>query len=139
MHEIKIGDAAAALGVSVDTVRRLAAAGTVKARRSRGGQRLIEGRSIAQYLVKRNRAGGPASTSRQSVRNHMQGIITRVTAGKVAAQVEIQAGPYRLVSLLTREAVDSLGLKPGMMAIASVKATNVAVELPASPSRAKRG
>ncbi len=66
----------------------------------------------------------------QSARNRFPGIVTRVVKDRVVAQVEIQAGPYRLVSLLTREAVDELDLKRGMPAIAVVKATNVVVELP---------
>jgi molybdopterin-binding protein len=138
MHEFKIGDAAAVLGVSPDTLRRLADAGTVKTRRTRGGQRLVEGRSLAAYLAKRDRHVGDDASSRQSVRNRLPGIITRVLKDKVAAHVEIQAGPFRLVSLLTREAVDALALAPGMMAIATVKATNVGVELPPASPRAKR-
>ena len=138
MHEFKIGDAAAMLGVSPDTLRRLADAGTVKTRRTRGGQRLVEGRSLAAYLAKRDRHVGEDASSRQSVRNRLPGIITRVLKDKVAAHVEIQAGPFRVVSLLTREAVDALALAPGMMAIATVKATNVGVELPPASPRAKR-
>jgi molybdopterin-binding protein len=130
MHEFKMGEAAAVLGVSADTVRRLADAGTVKTRRTRGGQRLIEGRSLATYLIQRDRAPLGNASSRQSIRNRLPGIVTRVVKDRVAAQVEIQAGPHRMVCLLTREAVDALGLKPGMMAVATVKATNVAVELP---------
>ncbi len=130
MPEIKMGDAAAVLGVSSDTVRRLADAGTVKSRRTRGGQRLIDGRSLASYVVDRDRADSKVAGSRQSTRNRLPGIVTRVVKDKVAAHVEIQAGPHRLVCLLTREAVDALGLAPGMMAVATVKATNVAVELP---------
>lgn len=129
---IRIRDAAAALGVSADTVRRLADAGTLKMTRTRGGQRLIDGRSLAAYL---ERPAGRAATlppPRQSIRNRLPGIVTRVVKDKVAAQVEIQSGPHRIVCLLTREAVDALGLAPGMMAVATVKATNVAVELPPS-------
>jgi molybdopterin-binding protein len=136
MHEFKIGEAAGVLGVSADTVRRLADAGTVKTRRTPGGQRLVDGRSLAKYLVTRDRLPQGTADSQQSTRNRLPGIVTRVVKDRVAAQVEIQVGPHRLVSLLTREAVDTLGLAPGMMAIAMVKATNVAVELP--PARAKR-
>jgi len=136
MHEFKMGEAAALLGVSADTVRRLADARTVKTRRTRGGQRVVDGRSLAGYLVKRHRTPAGSASARQSARNRLPGIVTRVVKDKVAAQVEIQAGAHRLVCLLTREAVDALGLSPGMMAIATVKATNVGVELP--PARAKR-
>jgi molybdopterin-binding protein len=135
MHEIKMGDAASVLGVSPDTARRLADSGRFKTRRTRGGQRMVEGRSLAAYLARRERADSGANAARQSTRNHLQGIVTRIVKDKVAAQVEIQAGPFRLVSLLTREAVDALGLQPGMMAIASIKATNVAVELPGGRTR----
>jgi len=138
MHEFKMKDAAAVLGVSADTVRRLADAGAVKTRRTRGGQRLVEGRSIATYLVKRDRQSAHGAPSRQSVRNRLPGIVTRVVKDKVAAQVEIQAGPHRLVCLLTREAVDALGLAPGMLATATVKATNMGVELPPDSPRPKR-
>jgi molybdopterin-binding protein len=138
MHEFKIGEAAAVLGVSADTVRRLADARSVKTRRTRGGQRLVDGRSLASYLVARDRLPPGSAGSRQSMRNRLPGIVTRVVKDRVAAQVEIQMGPHRLVSLLTREAVDTLGLTPGMMAIATVKATNVSVELPPAPARAKR-
>lgn len=138
MHEFKIGEAAAVLGVSADTVRRLANARTVKTRRTRGGQRLVDGRSLAMYVVERDRVPPGIVASKQSMRNRLPGIVTRVVKDKVAAQVEIQVGPHRLVSLLTREAVDTLGLVPGMMAIATVKATSVAVELPPASTRATR-
>jgi molybdopterin-binding protein len=138
MHEFKIGDAAAVLGLSTDSVRRLADAGTVKTKRTRGGQRLVDGRSLAKYLVERDRPPVGLAAAQQSMRNRLAGIVTRVVKDKVAAQVEIQAGPHRLVSLLTREAVDALGLAPGMMAIATIKATNVSVELPPASARAKR-
>jgi molybdopterin-binding protein len=72
------------------------------------------------------------------MRNRLPGIVTRVLKDRVAAQVEIQAGPHRMVCLLTREAVDALGLVPGMLAIATVKATNVAVELPQAPRSVRR-
>jgi molybdopterin-binding protein len=138
MHEFKIGEAAAVLGVSADTVRRLANSGALKTKRTRGGQRLVDGVALAKYLVKRDRLPVGVAASRQSMRNRLPGLITRVVKDKVAAQVEIQVGAYRLVSLLTREAVDTLRLAPGMMAIATVKATNVSVELPPAPPRAKR-
>jgi molybdopterin-binding protein len=138
MREFKIGEAAAVLGVSPDTVRRLANARTLRTTRTRGGQRLVDGVSLAKYLVKRDLRPAGSAASRQSIRNRLTGIVTRVVKDKVAAQVEIQVGAHRLVSLLTREAVDTLGLTPGMMAIATVKATNVAVELPPVPPRAKR-
>ncbi len=133
MHTLKMSEAAEILGSSADTVRRLADAGKIRAVRSRGGQRRIDGRSLAIYMA--GRAPGGDGLREQSIRNRLPGIVLRVVKDKVAAQVEIQVGPHRLVSLVTREAVDALGLEPGMLAIASVKATNLAVELP----RAVRG
>jgi molybdopterin-binding protein len=116
------------LGVSPDTVRRMVDDGRLRAARSSGGQRLVDGASLA-LLAKPARKKSAAVVVAQSARNHFPGIITRVIKDRVAAQVEIQAGPHRLVSLLTREAVDELGLKPGMPAVAVIKATNVGVEL----------
>jgi molybdopterin-binding protein len=127
MPNYRLGQAAKLLGVSTDTVRRMVDDGRLRAIRSEGGQRLIDGTSLAR-LAKPKRAKEPPVA--QSARNRFPGIVTRVIKDRVAAQVEIQAGPHRFVSLLTREAVDELDLKPGMPAVAIVKATNVGVELP---------
>jgi molybdopterin-binding protein len=129
MPGYRLGQAAKTLGVSVDTVRRMVDDGRLVAVRSKGGQRLIDGESLAS-LAKPRRTRGAEKEVRQSARNRFPGIVTRVVKDKVAAQVEIQAGPHRLVSLITRDAVDDLDLKPGMRAVAVVKATNVHVELP---------
>jgi molybdopterin-binding protein len=129
MPNYRLGQAAKMLGVSPDTVRRMVDDGRLTAARSSGGQRLIDGASLAR-LAKPKRAAKAEPPTAQSARNRFPGIITRVIKDRVAAQVEIQAGPHRLVSLLTREAVDELDLKAGMPAIAVVKATNVGVELP---------
>lgn len=117
------------LGVSADTIRRMVDDGRLLAVRSAGGQRLIDGTSLAR-AAKPERQKQEEVFVAQSARNRFPGIVTRVIKDRVAAQVEIQAGPHRLVSLLTREAVDELELKPGMPAVAVVKATNVGVELP---------
>ncbi len=129
MSGYRLGQAATMLGVSVDTVRRMVDDGRLTAVRTSGGQRLIEGESLAR-LARPRKAAEPEVFTKQSARNRFPGIVTRVIKDRVAAQVEIQAGPHRLVSLLTREAVDDLDLKPGMPAVAVVKATNVGVELP---------
>jgi molybdopterin-binding protein len=129
MPNYRLGSAAKMLGVSADTVRRMVDDGRLIAIRSAGGQRLIDGASLAR-LAKPRRPARARPPVAQSARNRFPGIITRVIKDRVAAQVEIQAGPHRLVSLLTREAVDELDLKPGMPAVAVVKATNVGVELP---------
>jgi molybdopterin-binding protein len=105
--------------------------GHIKTGRSAGGQRQIDGAALARYMAALPRPDLP-STVTESARNHFSGIVTRVIKDGVAAQVEIQAGPYRIVSLITRESADELGLKPGVMAVASVKATNVVIELPRS-------
>jgi molybdopterin-binding protein len=138
MQEFRIGEAAALLGVSPDTVRRMADAGKLRTRRTAGGQRLVDGRRLARFLSTRGPSGLPEALSSQSARNRLPGIVTRVVRDRVAAQVEIQAGPHRIVSLLTREAVDALGLRPGMLAVACIKATNVVVETPAAEGRRGR-
>jgi molybdopterin-binding protein len=129
MPDYRLGQAAKTLGVSVDTVRRMVDDGRLTAVRTKGGQRLIDGESLAA-LAKPPRRDRGEEKVKQSARNRFRGIITRVVKDRVAAQVEIQAGPHRLVSLITRDAVDELDLKPGMRAVAVVKATNVHVELP---------
>ena len=126
---MRIGQAADLLRVSPDTVRRLVDAGHIKTARSAGGQRQIDGVALARYMASLPRPDPPAAVS-ESARNRFTGIITRVIKDGVAAQVEIQAGPHRIVSLITRESADELGLKPGLIAVASVKATNVVIELP---------
>lgn len=128
----KPGQAAELLGVSVDTVRRWADAGRIKTVRSRGGQRLIDGADLARFLEENGDRREADVIVNQSARNRFAGIVTRVTKDKVMAQVEIQAGPHRVVSLMSREAADELGLAPGVLAIAAVKSTNVVVELAAS-------
>jgi molybdopterin-binding protein len=131
MPTMRMSEAAVLLGVSPDTVRRLADTGTIRSVRTRGGQRRVDGVSLAKYLAAQSPSSGRAE---QSIRNRLPGIVLRVVKDKVAAQVEVQVGPYRMVSLVTREAVDALRLEPGMPAIVSVKATNLAIELPRSPA-----
>ena len=124
----KPGQAAELLGVSVDTVRRWTEDGRLMTRPSKSGkQRLIDGADLARLLEEQ--AGGRDAAVGQSARNRLPGIITRVVKDKVAAQVEMQVGPHRVVSLMTREAADELGLEPGMLAVASVKSTNVVIEV----------
>jgi molybdopterin-binding protein len=120
-----VGDVAAVAGVSVDTVRRWADESKIKTKRTDGGQRLVDGASVARLLAR----GHSDPPGRASARNHLSGIVTKVVKDTVAAQVELQAGQHRIVSLMTREAADELELAPGVMATAVVKATNVVVEL----------
>lgn len=122
--------AAQLLGVSTDTVRRWADAGRLPTRRDEHGHRVVAGRDLAAFAVELAQGGGGTEAAHlSSARNAFPGIVTRVVLGDVAAQVEIQAGPHRVVSMLTREAVDELGLAPGVEAVARVKATNVTVDL----------
>ena len=130
-NSLRIGQAAELLQVSADTVRRLVDSGQIKTARSAGGQRKIDRAALARYMAGLPRPEAPPVVS-ESARNRFQGIVTRVVKDVVAAQVEIQAGPHRIVSLITRESADELGLKPGVIAVASVKATNVVIELPRS-------
>ncbi len=117
------------LGVSADTVRRMIERGELRSRRTAGGQRVIAAVDVAALLASRSRRDDQAA-GESSARNRFAGVVTRVVKDRVAAQVEVQAGPYRLVSLLTREAVDELKLAPGARVIAAVKSTNVVIELP---------
>ncbi|MFH8606180.1 molybdopterin-binding protein [Streptomyces sp. NPDC018029] len=130
MQSYTIGQAARLLGVSPDTARRWADAGRVATHRDEGGRRLIDGRDLAAFSVEVGQAGGGGEEDvpYTSARNAFPGIVTAVKLGDVAAQVEIQAGPHRLVSLLTREAVEELGLEVGVEATARVKSTSVHID-----------
>jgi molybdopterin-binding protein len=128
---LRIREAAELLRVSPDTVRRLVDGGQIKTSRTTGGQRQIDSAALANYMAAQPRPDPPVVVG-QSARNRFQGIVTRVIKDGVVAQVEMQAGPYRIVSLMTRESADELKLKPGVVAVASVKSTNVVIELPRS-------
>ena len=134
MPSYRIGQVAELLGVSVDTVRRLADTGRLGARRTEGGQRMVDGAALAEFMTAKRHAPERDEVIAQSARNRFQGIVTRVVKDEIVAKVELQAGPHRVVSLRTAEAAEELGLAPGMLAVAVVKATNVVVELPA-PAR----
>jgi molybdopterin-binding protein len=125
----RIGEAAAILGVRVETIRRWEREGRLHAKRTKGGQRTIPATEVARLLAER-RPGQP-TIGAQSTRNRFAGVVTAVQRDRVAATVEILAGPHRILALVTREAVDELGLRPGMSVVAAVKATNVVVEKPA--------
>lgn len=128
-----MGQAADLLGTSVDTVRRLMDREEVDGGRIDGGQRYVEGVDLARYLVEHAEGTHelPDGATR-SARNRFLGLVTRVAVDGLIAQVEIQSGRHRIVSILTSEAVAELGLEPGMVAAASVKATSVVVEVPPS-------
>ena len=131
MPSYKIGEAAELLGVSVDSVRRLADSGKLPTVRTLGGQRVVDGRQLARFMSAAPSEIKPETTIGRSARNHFPGMVTRVVKDRVMAQVEIQSGTHRLVSLISREAADELGLAPGVRAVAVVKATNVIIELAA--------
>jgi molybdopterin-binding protein len=118
---VKIGAAATALGVSLDTMRRWERAGRIACQR-RGNQRYISSQDLSALLKQRS------ATGHTSARNRMQGTILAVKKDGVMAQIEMACGPYRIVSLMSREAADELNLKPGDTAAAVVKSTTVIVE-----------
>ncbi|OII68749.1 MULTISPECIES: molybdopterin-binding protein [unclassified Streptomyces] len=129
MRSYTTQQAARLLGVSADTVRRWADAGRLPTRRDETGRRLIDGPVLAAFAVElAQQADETGEVPYTSARNAFAGIVTAVKLGDVAAQVEIQAGPHRLVSLLTREAVEELGLEVGVEAVARVKSTNVHID-----------
>ncbi|MFI9121189.1 molybdopterin-binding protein [Streptomyces bikiniensis] len=127
MQSYTIGQAARLLGVSPDTARRWADAGRVATHRDESGRRVIDGKSLAAFSAEIAQ-GDDEDASYTSARNAFPGIVTEIKLGDVAAQIEIQAGPHRLVSLLTREAVEELGLEVGMRATARVKSTSVHID-----------
>ena len=122
----RIGEAAEMLRVRIETLRRWEREGKLSTTRTSGGQRLVAPAEVARLLSERR--GRPRVTA-GSVRNRLPGVVTEIKRDKVAATVEILAGPYRVLALVTREAVDEMGLKPGMHAVATVKASNVMVEV----------
>ena len=133
MPKFRIKEAASLLGVSTDTLRRWADAGRIDTNTDASGRMAVEGTALAQLAQELAEAADHEQNQvvvASSARNRFSGLISRVTRDTVMAQVEIQAGPHRFVSLLSREAADELGLEPGMLAVAAVKATNISVEIP---------
>ena len=118
------------LGVTVETLRRWEADGRLRLERSAGGQRLVPVAEVTRLLAERRRDGVDRPIVAQSARNRFAGIVTRIEKDRVAAVVEVLAGPHRVVSLMTAEAVDDLGLRVGDEAVCVVKATNVVVVIP---------
>jgi molybdopterin-binding protein len=132
MATFRIRQAAELLGVSDDTLRRWADTGRLPTTTDPAGRRAVDGADLARFAEEIAANGRDASVRvvGESARNRFTGLVTRVLRDTVMAQVEIQAGPFRVVSLMSREAADDLGLEPGVLAVASVKATNVVVEIP---------
>jgi len=125
----RVAEAAALLGVSDDTMRRWVDAGRVDAT-VEDGRTAIPGTALARLAVELAEAPDPQRARAVSARNRMLGLVTKVTKDTVMAQVELICGPYRIVSLMSSEAAEDLGLEPGVTAVASIKSTNVVVERP---------
>jgi molybdopterin-binding protein len=123
----RIGEAATTLGVRVETLRRWERDGKLRTERTAGGQRVLPASEVARLLAERR---AKTKVEVGSARNRFPGVITEVKRDGVAATVEIQAGPHRILALITREAADEMDLKPGMPAVATVKATSVMVGVP---------
>jgi len=138
----RIREASSLLGVSTDTLRRWAEDGRIETITDSSGRLAVDGVALArlaQQLAEPPDHAADQAVVAHSARNRFSGLVTRVVRDTVMAQVEIQAGPHRFVSLLSREAADDLGLEPGMLAVAAVKSTNVSVEVPsAGPARSAK-
>jgi molybdopterin-binding protein len=130
MTTFRISEVAGLLGVSTDTVRRWVDSGRLPARRDAHGHRLVAGADLAAFVRTHGTQDSDPANRTSSARNRLSGIVTDVRRDAVMAQVEIQAGPFRVVSLMSREAADQLGLEPGVVAVAVIKSTNVVVEVP---------
>jgi len=129
---LRVGQAAEMLGVSIETVRRWGEDGTIRMERSGGGQRVVAIAEVSRLLDERRRSKPDRPIVAQSARNRFPGVVTRVERDGVAAVVEVMAGPHRLVSLLTAEAVIELGLEVGDEVVCVVKSTNVMLEIPSA-------
>lgn len=131
MTQLRISEAASLLGVSDDTVRRMVDSGRLSAERDAAGRLTVQGADLAALAQEIANPAPAGPVADESARNRMRGIVTRVLKDTVMAQVELQAGPFRIVSLMSAEAVDELGLEVGSVAVASIKSTHVIVGVPA--------
>ncbi|MFL6142469.1 MAG: molybdopterin-binding protein [Labedaea sp.] len=130
MPKLRISEAAGLLGVSDDTVRRWVDLGRLPVVATDNGRMAVEGHELAAFVKQLAESPERGSTVAASARNRMRGIVTGVVKDGVMAQVEMQAGPFRIVSLMSREAAEELGLEAGSVAVASIKSTHVVVEIP---------
>ncbi len=130
MTQMRISEAASLLGVSDDTVRRMVEAGRLAATHDESGRLVVEGTDLATVARETARPAPVGVVADESARNRMRGIVTHVLVDTVMAQVEMQCGPFRVVSLMSSEAVRDLGLEVGSVAVASIKSTNVVVGVP---------
>ena len=131
MTQMRVSEAAALLGVSSDTVRRAIDGGRLTSHRDDAGRTVVEGSEVAALAQEQAHPAEVGVVGASSARNQLRGIVTRIVSDTVMSQVDIQAGPFRLVSLLSTEAVEEMGLEIGSVAIATVKATNVGLGVPA--------
>jgi molybdopterin-binding protein len=132
--QFRIAEAARLLGVSDDTVRRWVEVGTLPAQPDASNRKVIDGAALAAFAREHAHAAPDPSDVQRSARNRLVGLVTAVVADRVMAQVEMQCGPHRIVSLMSSEAVRELGLEPGSLAVAVVKSTNVVIETPGGGS-----
>jgi molybdopterin-binding protein len=130
MTQLRVTDAALLLGVSDDTVRRMVDAGRLPSSKDASGRLVVDGADLAAVAQEIARPAPVGVVADESARNRMRGIVTRVVKDTVMAQVELQCGPFRVVSLMSGEAVDELGLDVGSVAVATIKSTNVIVGVP---------
>jgi molybdopterin-binding protein len=134
--QFRVSQAAGLLGVSDDTVRRYVEQGALQATRDPSNRLVIDGVLLAEFARTRSTPTTDSTSVRRSARNQLVGLVTSVVADTVMAQVEIQCGPYRVVSLMSTEAVRELELVPGSLAVAVIKSTNVMLEIPKAPAAA---
>jgi molybdopterin-binding protein len=127
---LRISEAAALLGVSDDTLRRWIDQGRLRSVVLDNGRKGVSGTELAEFAQQMTEVTEPGVTVAASARNRMKGIVTRVIKDGVMAQVDMQAGPFRITSLMSRESADELGLEVGSVAVASIKSTHVVVEIP---------
>ena len=130
MPQFRISDAARLLGVSDDTVRRWVDAGALPAQTDASNRKVVDGAALAAFAREHANAAPDPSGVRSSARNRLVGLVTSVVTDRVMAQVEMQCGPHRIVSLMSSEAVKEMGLEPGSLAVAVIKSTTVVVETP---------
>ena len=135
MPQFRIAEAARLLGVSDDTVRRWVDAGTLPVQTDASNRKVVDGAALAEFARRNANAAPDPSGVGRSARNRFVGLVTEVITDKVMAQVEMQCGPHRIVSLISTEAATELCLEPGVLAVAVVKSTNVVVERPTTPTR----